>query len=33
MVEEVHLLKENSVRLMKLTLIECTRPNFNSYHL
>lgn len=30
---EVHLLKENSVRLMKLTLIECTRPSFNSYYL
>lgn len=29
---EVHLLKENSIRLMKLTLIECTRLSFDSYY-
>lgn len=30
---EVHLPKENSIRSMKLTLIESTRPSFDSYYL
>ena len=29
---EIHLLKEYSIRLMQLTLIECTRLSFDSYH-